>query len=289
MSPIIACLLGLLLVLALYAYLIEPRWLRIRHRIVHIPGWDPALDGLRILHLSDLHIRRNPSPVDAHVARAAGIDADVVVITGDFIANPRDLDRAVAVLRRLTARRTVYGILGNHEHCNYGFSIPVIQKWNIKERLDTDVVTRALEGAGILMLRNQRVGIPLRGATITLAGMDDIFNRAGDLDKTLSGLDMLNSTILLCHSPDVLPEAAARDVPLVLSGHTHGGQVRAPILGTFTTGTRFPMEHASGILRRGLTTMHVSPGLGLSFPPLRFLVRPEATVLEIRSDGPSSA
>lgn len=180
--------------------------------------------------------------------------------------------------------RVVYGVLGNHEHAVYGFSIPLIKEWNVLRRQDMKDVSTRLESAGVRLLSNRRVSIPYLGSEVVLAGVDDMFNKAADLEKALAGLDSLQAVVLLCHSPDMLGEASQRGVPLVLSGHTHGGQVRLPPFGVLTTGTKYPMQRPCGVLERGQTLMHVSPGLGLSFPPFRLFTRPEATLLELRSE-----
>jgi predicted MPP superfamily phosphohydrolase len=248
--------------------------------------WDPRLDGVTVLHLSDLHLRSGPSHVDVLLRKALAVPADITVITGDFVAKPKDLEHAARVLEACAGGRRVFAILGNHEHAEYGLSIPLIQEWKVLRRPDTAAVSRRLEQAGLTMLRNRSVTLSWNGAPLALAGVDDLFNHAADLDKALAGLDGL-PTVLLCHSPDVLAESARRRIPLTLSGHTHGGQMRLPFLPPLTTGTRYRMERPCGVLRRGQATMHVSPGLGLSFPPLRLLVRPEATVLELRSRPPA--
>ena len=99
----------------------------------------------------------------------------------------------------------------------------------------------------------------------------------------------MSSVLMLCHSPDILEEASRRGVPLVLSGHTHGGQVRLGHWLTPTTGTQYSLPRPSGLIERAHTFMHVSPGLGTSVVPLRFFARPEVTVLELRAPDTSGA
>lgn len=280
----LAAILGPLLPAGIYAYWVEPRWLRVRRRVLHLSGWNPALDGLTILQISDLHVHPGPTPVDGFLRLARGIEADVVVITGDFIAGPRSLDHCRALLRPLAQERPVYGILGNHEHVLYGFNWPWNKTWKIKERLDTPGIARALQEAGVRLIINSTAEIPWNGGVLRLAGVDDLYNHAMDLDAALAGGAGMGSTVLLCHSPEVLDEAAARGIPLILSGHTHGGQVRFPPFGTPTTGTKKPIKPACGVIRKGGSVLHISPGLGLSFPPVRFFSRPELTLLELRRE-----
>ena len=274
-----------LALLAGYAFLVEPRWLLVRRRVVEVPGWPSSLDGFTILHLSDLHIGKGPSRVEGFLKRAADIPADIVVITGDFLAGGAGLERCRRALKPLTDQREVYGILGNHEHSSYPWRLPTRGRFKARSRLDTEGIVAGLEAAGMRLLINGHTAVAVRSGKVTLVGIDDLFHFADDLDRALDGVAPDEGVVLLCHSPDVLAEAARRRLPLVLSGHTHGGQVRVPGIGVATTATWETMERAAGIIRLGGTVMHVSPGLGTTFLPVRLFVRPEATVLEIRSAG----
>ena len=272
-----------LVLLAGYALLVEPAWLRVRRRLIHLEGWDPALDGLTILHLSDLHIGGAPGRADRLLRQAGRLPADLIAITGDFIAGPEGLGRCCQLLREVADGREVFGVPGNHEHEHYASRSHPWGRWKTRSRLDTPRIVEALEGSGVTMLVNQRFALPYGQGKLTLVGLDDLFSKADDLEGTLQDVEAGASVVLLCHSPDVLAEATKRQIPLVLSGHTHGGQVRFPLLGTPSTATRVPLERPSGVIRRGRTVMHISPGLGTSFLPVRFFARPEATLLELRS------
>ena len=270
------------LLLLLYAWLIEPRWLRIRRRVIHIPGLPAALEGVTLLHISDLHIGRRRLPPEGFVERLAQIPADVVVVTGDFIAEPAALERCCAAFKKVGGGRPFIGILGNHEHTKYKWSLPGKKRWVPRERLDAAAITRSLEAAGIRMLVNQAIAIEVKGTRLYFAGLDDVYHRLQRLPEALEGVPEGEAFVLLCHSPEILTAAAERKVPLVLSGHTHGGQVRFPLVGAPFTGTHRPIPAPSGLVREGETQMHISPGLGVSVIPFRFLVRPEMTLLELR-------
>ncbi|MCL0101463.1 metallophosphoesterase [Dehalococcoidia bacterium] len=272
----------LCLVLGGYTYFVEPRWLRLRRRVLYLDDWPPKLDGLTILHISDLHIRKTPTPPEHFLRRASKVAADLVVMTGDFVADPDGIDRCVEVLGPLIRDRVIYGVPGNHERAVYGPGMPLKKKFNVRRRLATAEIVEPLRRAGLTMLVNTSIKIPYNGTYLTLVGIDDMFNGAADVAKAFDGIELTNSVVLLSHSPDILPDAVKRTVALVLSGHTHGGQVAFPPFGTPTTATKISLERPSGVIRRGATTMHISPGLGVSFPPVRFLARPELTLLELR-------
>ena len=279
-----------------YAVFVEPNWLRIRRRVLYLPKWDVRLDGLTILHLSDLHIGTRACPAERFLRVAKKLKADLVLFTGDFIAGPTGLERACVALGQYSRHRNVYGVPGNHEHAEYQRRFPGKGQFKAKRALDTGHIFQALEDAGVTMLVNRGVTVEHGSARFTLAGIADMFNEADDLDAALGFAESDESdsedarrepvpVVLMSHSPDVLGNAARRGVSLVLSGHTHGGQVRFPLLGTPTTATFLPMERPSGVIVRGSTVMHVSPGLGTTFLPLRFFARPEVTLLELRSSG----
>ena len=271
------------LMLAFYAYAIEPWWLRVRQRVLYLDGWAPALDGVRVLHISDLHIGHSTSRAVNFLERAAREDVDLVVITGDFIAGPSGIAEIKPALKKLTERHRVIGIPGNHEHRYHEYHLPRDGEWRNRIHIDFPAVVRELTEAGMTMLVNARQEIEVRGATLTLVGVDDPFSDTDDLHKTLGGLDDMSTVVMLSHSPDSHAEAAASGIPLLLAGHTHGGQVRLDPLFRPITGTRTPLERPSGIIKRGATTMHISPGLACTVVPFRFRVRPEATVLELRA------
>ncbi len=267
----------------LYAGILEPNWLRVRRRVLFLPKWDPRLDGLTILHLSDLHIAAGPSRAERFLRAAKNLRADLTLFTGDFIADPSGMNRACRALREFCDGRKVFGIPGNHEYTHYLWHFPGKGKFKARSALDTGPIFQALEEAGVPLLVNRRVTVEHGGARFVLAGIGDSFNDDDDLGATLDGVDAGSPVVLMAHSPDILGDAARRGVALVLSGHAHGGQVHIPLLGTPTTGTRLPMERPSGVIRRASTVMHVSPGLGTTFLPVRFFARPEITLLELRT------
>ena len=276
---IVLAVLGLL---GAYSLWVEPNWLRIRRRVILVDGWDPALDGLKILHLSDLHAGSAPSRIERFVRRAAEVPADFAVITGDFLSGPRGADDCARILSQLTARTEVYAVLGNHEHRYSSFHWPPIRTLRVWHPLDSARIAKTLEKCGIRMLVNSSITMTRGKASFVLAGVDDVTSPSFDLDKTLQDAGS-GPAILLCHSPDILGEASRRGIPLVLSGHTHGGQVHFPLLGTPTTATVTPLERPSGEIRKGPTLIHINPGLGTTFLPIRLFARPEITLLELRT------
>jgi predicted MPP superfamily phosphohydrolase len=269
--------------LAIYANAVEPYWLRVRRRVLRLPGWDPALDGVRILHLSDLHIGHSTRRVVDFLRRASRIEADVAVVTGDFIQDPSGIPLIRSALRELTARHTVIGVLGNHEHRYHMRRLSRNGVRGVRHPVDTDRVVAEPRGSCVRMLVNDSLRISINGGTLTFAGIDDQLGGYDDWDRAFDGVDDPRATVLLAHTPDAHEQAAERGVALVLSGHTHGGQVHFGPWLTPITGTRMPLERPAGLIERGRTLLHISPGLATTTVPFRFFARPEMTVLAARA------
>ena len=282
MLPVILLPILLLAVaLAIYARLIEPNWVRVRRRTLHIANWPAALDGFTVLQISDLHIAPRPTPSRKHAKRAGALKADLYVVTGDFMLAGRGLEPACAVMKAFAEGKTVYAVPGNHEHQDYRLGLPIPGKFRGK-RLEASVNISKLQEAGLTFVINRGMVIERDGARFLLAGVDDFYNHADDLEAALRDAPQGLPVILLSHSPDLFAEAAQRGVALTLSGHAHDGQVRIPPFGVPFTGTARPLKPASGIHKIGDALMHVSPGLGTSMIRIRFCARPEITLLELR-------
>ncbi len=275
-----AAVVGLLLLA--YARFVEPSWLRIRYRRVSVRAW-PIADGasgspgLRILHISDLHVGRSTERIRRFISRAAAIPADIVVITGDFVDHPQYLSQLTGVLRPITGgERPVLAVMGNHDRFAYEKRLVRSNPhaYNSGELIET---VRAL---GIDLLIDEVRTVPTRVGDVTFVGVDLRSHDAEGLARALGGHSG-DGMVMLAHSPDALHAAVGANIGLLLCGHTHGGQVRIGPWLTPLTSTRTPIKPPSGLSVRGTTAMHVSPGLGVTFLPLRFFSRPEATLIEI--------
>jgi predicted MPP superfamily phosphohydrolase len=229
---------------------------------VPVSGLSPALDGLRIGLITDLH---HSEMVPAHdVARAAslmmGERPDVIVLGGDYVTWG---DRSYVVpcaeaLAGLTAPFGVYAVVGNHDD-------------------DRDMPT-ALMSHGYEVLRDARTTVRIRGEQLELVGLRFWTRRARDIARLVRGAG--STVILLAHDPRRLDEAAALGVPLVLSGHTHGGQVVLPGLGAVAA-RKFPV--VAGLGRRENTSIFVSRGVGTIYVPYRLNCPPDVSVITLKS------
>ena len=246
--------------------------MRLRMLELRIDGLPAELDGLRIAHLSDLHLGV-PSLGERASARAVAWVAerrpDLVCITGDLVSRHRGEARLAKLLEQLPG--DTYVVLGNHDLAisRDPFSQPV----------------QLVELARGRLLSDESADTLVRGVRVEVAGVDP----RSWINKRASGFGPAEAPfrLLLCHFPHVLDRVEDGRWHLILSGHLHAGQIVLP----YGRRNRLLLAHPSskyrdGVYRRGTTAMHISPGLGTTFIPFRFFARPEATELVLRSrDG----
>lgn len=256
------------LALAAYGVLVRRRWFRVVDRDVRVTGLPRELDGLRIAHLSDLHVGTlTPRSWGLRWARAANAASpDIAVVTGDVATSGNAYDEAIAdVLGALQAPLGVFASMGNHDY--FG---------------DEEALVARIASRGVKILRNEGVTLDKGGGKLWLAAIDDTWTRRDDLTSALSGRPEGVPTVLLAHDPNRFDQAAAAGVELVLSGHTHGGQVAVPFLTRALNLARLGYRYTIGIYETGRSTLYVHPGLGTTGPPIRLGAAPEVTMLVLR-------
>jgi hypothetical protein len=251
---------------------VEAGWPRLRELELVVPGLPEGLDGLRIAHLSDFHLgvpSLGVRAVERGVAWAASRRPDLVAITGDLLTRPGGEPR----LRRLVESLPgpTFAVLGNHD---LAIARDPLAKASALHEL---APARLLSDEGeLLTLRDTRVWV---------AGADPraVFRRARKTDPNALSREA-DFRILLCHFPRVLDRLEPDRFELVLAGHMHDGQITVPYPGGKVRLAHPTARYASGVYRSRAAVMHVSPGLGTTFVPLRFGARPEATELVLRSE-----
>lgn len=247
--------------------LAEPFMIAVERQEIYLHKLPQALDGFRIVHLSDLHY--GPMVDPRHLQRAIGIAnelrPDLIALTGDYISQERGYAAPCAeIVGQLKATYGVYAILGNHDH------------WT-----DAQLITDLFRAEGIRMLINEGVRIDARDEAFWLAGVDDTMVGLEDLSLSLAGARDGEFKLLLAHNPTILRRAARADVDLVLSGHTHGGQVT--LRPEKNRSGRPRRRMLRGLGRRANTQIYVTRGLGTVVLPIRYGCPPEVSLLELRS------
>jgi len=253
--------------------LFESQWVEFRELEVRLPRLARELDGLTIVHLSDFHlgtISFNGRALERALRWVLETPCDIVAITGDLLSRRRGEAQLEAAMALLDPRLGVFAVLGNHdvEVTRDPFSQPT----------DASVV----EKSGAVLLENDSVLRTTNGKTVQVVGGDQslglYWSRIAQLADPEADL-----RILLFHFPDVVRHLPPGAFDLVLAGHLHGGQICIPTPRGKVRLEHLRAPHWEGLHDTPAGTLHVSRGLGTSFVPFRFLARPEATRLVLRS------
>ena len=249
------------------------RRLTVSEATVQLNGLAAGFEGTKLLLITDIHVGPflKPETLEHAFARLLSLRPDLVLLGGDLVsARLEEFSPFASAFRLLKAPLGVFAVLGNHEH--YAGE---------PERL-----RRLLEETGVRLLHNAAVSLERGGGTLILAGVDDLHSGDPDLEGALAEAKALAQSgsrppvILLSHNPDLFFEAAGRGVSLVLSGHTHGGQVRIPGLPVLVRMSRYRLDE--GRYTADGAELVVSRGLGATGLPLRWNCPPEAVLLELR-------
>jgi predicted MPP superfamily phosphohydrolase len=253
---------------AVYARLIEPYNYWISETDIFIRDLPQAFEGFRITQLTDIHHSRilGINEITRVVNLAQQTKPDMFVLTGDYSTSYRRyIEPCAEALAPLNAPEGVWAVLGNHDHYT-----------------DPELTTRALQNHHIAVLNNAHTTVRRGSDALQLSGIDDWTWNTTDWTKAFTGLKTNTPTILLSHQPTVLDFEQTKNVSLILSGHTHGGQLNFPLLGAPASLFTKDLRYARGLFRRGDTQLYVSTGTGVIGLPLRLGVRPEIAVLRLR-------
>jgi uncharacterized protein len=246
---------------------------RVVKRQVAIPDLPDQLVGYRIVQLSDVHCGpfTPGTRVRRWVERANTLSGDLVAVTGDLITTGHAyVDTVARELGGLRARDGVFACMGNHDYFT-----------------DGEVFARALVREGLNVLRNRGEMITRGQASLYVAGVDDTWTRRNDVRRAMAARPHGAPAVLLAHDPDLVTEAAAAGVDLMLSGHTHGGQFAMPVASRRWNLARLMTPFTVDLYRLGKTALYVNRGLGTTGPPIRVGARPEITVLTLVKAQPT--
>jgi predicted MPP superfamily phosphohydrolase len=263
----IITLIALIVLAAVYS-LVEPYL--IESKVITITSRDlpPQFENTKIIFITDIH--HGPffklARVRKLVRRVQAQKPDLILLGGDYIEfGPQYIRPCFQELQNLQAPLGVFGVLGNHDHLH-----------------DAALTKRMMQSAGITCLDNRAVWLNKAGGRIKLGGVGDYFTDTQDLRPTLNGVRMKDFVILVTHNPDYCEALTTTKVDLVLSGHTHGGQVTCFGLWAPVIPSRFGQKFRTGVIKLPTTTVIVSNGIGTATLPIRFFARPQLLTVVLR-------
>ncbi|MFN2594024.1 MAG: metallophosphoesterase [Actinomycetota bacterium] len=254
----------------------------------------PVARGPRmsILHIADTHLTGRATPLTRWLRSLPGLlpeEPDLILGTGDFIEDNSGIDRFLEAISSLEARSGKYYVFGSHDYYQSRFK-PITRYFSDRHemptvRADTNRLEAGLDERGWIPLLNRDTITDIGGQKVRLSGVNDPYirlHRTEHIERARSdGL-----AIGMMHAPDLVSQWALNDYDLILAGHTHGGQIRLPLVGAVVTNSTLPAVLAMGLNRIGNTWLYVSPGLGTSrYAPIRALAPPAATLLQLRPAG----
>ncbi len=273
---IVSCALQLVLTgFLVYAVMVEPAQLIVQKQTIKLPHWSPALNHLKVVVFSDLHVgslHNTAGRLRKIVANVNAQEPDLILMLGDFVVghgrNKTALkpEAFVHELSGLKARYGVFTVLGNHDWWYNG-----------------EDVRAELSKSNVHVLENDAFEVKVGEASVWLSGVADQWTRRPDLKLALSKVPANASCLMLMHNPDLFPEVPV-SVSLSLAGHTHGGQVALPFVGALIVPSEFGSRYARGLIVEGSKHYFVTSGIGTSVLPIRFGVPPEICVLDLRAN-----
>lgn len=275
-----------------YASMIERNWFRLRRH--DVPVLPPGQRPIKVLHISDTHLTPGRKRLIRWVAELDALEPDLVVNTGDSISHPHAIPAFLDLLGPLLERPGVF-VFGSNDLYSPVPKNPARYLWRTSKndyegvRRTPDLPFRELAAtlteAGWLNLNNRKGHLKIDGRNVAFGGIDDSHIRRDRYERVAGPIDStadLNIGVLHSPEPRNLDRFTADGYPLLLAGHTHGGQICAPFYGTIVTNCGIDRQRAKGLHRNGPSWLHVSAGLGTSpWAPVRLCCPPEASLLTL--------
>ncbi len=265
-----------------YVSLVTPNRLSVRHYEMPVQGLPSELDGTRLMHISDTHYGPYVALDFLHEAakHANALSPDLVLFTGDYVhLTPKSIDKGIEVLNRFQGRFGSAAVLGNHEHWEGADACR-----NVFNRIDLPLI----DNARLFLTPHGLSTTPIPGRSLCIAGVGDYIEKEVDFDQALYGVSGDMPRIVLSHNPDAAELLTPQQrVDLMLSGHTHGGQIHLPGIGAPWNGSRYGQKYLGGVCRGPQCPVVVSRGVGIAFIPVRFRVPPELVLVVLRSTNQS--
>jgi uncharacterized protein len=258
---------GLIVGGAGYAGFYEPYHPVITRLSIPVKDLPTAFEGLTCLHITDIHHGAliGIDYLERCMELAGRLEPDIILLTGDYVTgNPRYIVPCLELLAGLKSRYGTFAVPGNHDY------------WS-----DIKLMVKTFMRLDVEFLVNRHVTLDIRGSSLVIAGIDDLWAGMPSVDKALEGAHDEETKILLTHNPDLFERLVPGKFDLILAGHTHGGQVNIPFFGPPIIPSQFGRTYAQGLFRRKSSTMFVNRGIGMVSPGIRFNCPPEIAMITL--------
>ena len=253
-------------ILLVYAFFVEPNLLSVTKLELYFKDLPDSADGLRILQISDLHYSGDAPIYEKVLAAIKKLNPDIIVITGDFVGNKQNYKSVEYCKRIVSSGKPVFAVMGNWDH----------------KAADVSRLKSLLQNSGIKVLVNTSVEFKPH---FYIAGTDDSYTGFADLDKTFAHIPEDSFVLLLTHCPDIIYDAVRYHPKLVLCGHTHGGQVKIPFTKkALYVPSKYGSRFIEGLFEVNGVYMYVNRGIGNSHLRVRFLSKPEVTLITLHKN-----
>ncbi len=258
----------IIIVISLMVYsLIEPYWIETKVVVVESSQIPADFDGKKIIFLSDIHMDSWPffdqKRTDDLVNQVNALHPDMILLGGDYVSdNSPYVNPCFRELSKLKASLGVYGVSGNNDPQNESI--------------------KAMENAGIAYIGNSGVWVEKGGSKIRVGGVGDMLTDTQNQGAAIGNATENNFVILVSHTPDFFPLLDKSYVDVMLSGHTHGGQITFFGLWAPIVHSKYGNKYRTGVIKKNNTTLVVSNGIGTIIVPMRFFARPQIIVLELK-------
>ena len=270
---------------------VEPRAYRMSHHRVRLRK--PLATSLKVLHLSDIHFAGPNRSLARFFDQLGGETYDFVFVTGDILDCEAGIPSCVENLKKIKSKHGVFAVFGNHDYYDYHLWDIVAHSFpgqNRPARIQpTPLFEKALKEAGARVLKNETVAANAGGTPVLIHGLDDPTTGRANLRQAMRNFDRTKINMLLTHTIDVFLDIGENEIDLSFSGHSHGGQIRLPVVGPIVTHTTIGRTYAGGIRMLQGAVCSISRGMGASrFFSFRLLCPPEAIVLEVNGSSQGS-
>ncbi len=268
---------------AYYSLKVEPFRLKVLKGVLLHPDLPKEWDGLKVLHVSDLHFLRPDPPILSQLINVLDQEFDLVFMTGDYIEKDSGIEAVIGLINAIRSRYGIFAVPGNHDYHRYNYwsliASQCITPWLNKARHLFD----RMSASGVNLLVNSSVNVGIMGRSLRIIGVDDPVTYRDNIKRALKGSKPADFNVLLSHLPDIIEKIDNQTAQLVFSAHTHGGQIRLPVIGELATHSRLRRGYSTGLMQAKNTVIHVSRGIGVSgILPVRLLSPPEIGIFTLK-------